>query len=76
MKARRQFLLNASATAIGFAGLRSFSAFADKKDSQAITGYGDLQSDPEDVIDLPKGFSYKIIGKAGEKMDDGLNLPG
>jgi uncharacterized protein len=76
MKARRQFLLNASATAIGFAGLRSFSACAAKKESQAITGYGDLQSDPEDVIDLPKGFSYRIIGKAGEKMDDGLNLPG
>ena len=41
-----------------------------------VPGYGELQPDPADVIDLPKGFFYKILGKAGEKTDVGLNLLG
>jgi secreted PhoX family phosphatase len=39
-------------------------------------GYGPLQKDPKGILNLPKGFSYKIISKKGEKMDDGLLLPG
>ena len=27
-------------------------------------------------LDLPGGFSYEIIGRAGETMSDGLILPG
>ena len=76
MKTRRHFLQQASAVTIGFAGLKSFSAHAQNRSARMVPGYGELQADPADVIDLPKGFSYKIIGKAGEKMDDGLNLPG
>lgn len=34
-----------------------------------------LSSDPQQYIDLPEGFTYKIISRAGEKMDDGFLLP-
>ena len=28
------------------------------------------------MLDLPVGFSYKVISRAGATMDDGLLLPG
>src|SRR5690606_19608185 len=31
--------------------------------------------DPEGVFDLPSGFSYRVISKWGERMDDGLLVP-
>ena len=39
-------------------------------------GYGPLQKDPKGILNLPKGFTYKIISTKGNKMDDGLLLPG
>ena len=38
-------------------------------------GYGPLVLDPEGIFDLPKGFSYQIISRMGDAMDDGLLLP-
>ncbi len=38
-------------------------------------GYGPLIQDPERIMDLPEGFSYKIISRAGEKMADGFYAP-
>ena len=38
-------------------------------------GYGDLVPDPNKLVDLPKGFTYKEISKTGELMDDGLFVP-
>ncbi|MGB2245536.1 MAG: alkaline phosphatase PhoX [Flavobacteriaceae bacterium] len=35
-----------------------------------------LQPDPNGYLDLPKGFSYKIISKSGTPMSDGLLVPG
>lgn len=73
---RRRFLGQTSAIAAGFVGLRSLahgeSALA--ADSQA--GYGALQSDPEKRIDLPEGFSYRIISTEGDEMADGFLVPG
>ena len=39
-------------------------------------GYGPLLSDPNRIVDLPKGFSYKVISRSAERMDDGLLVPG
>lgn len=39
-------------------------------------GYGKLQKDPDGILNLPKGFSYKIISQRGDKMSDGLVVPG
>ncbi|MFP6855385.1 MAG: alkaline phosphatase PhoX, partial [Opitutales bacterium] len=75
MKNRRHFLQSASAIALGFGGLRNFSACAEKKNDFVVSGYGPLLKDPQRVLELPKGFSYEIVGRSGEKMDDGFFVP-
>lgn len=42
----------------------------------AALDYGPLVPDPKGVLDLPKGFTYKVISTQGEPMDDGLLVPG
>lgn len=37
--------------------------------------YGALLADPEGILDLPEGFSYRIISQLNELMDDGLPVP-
>ncbi|MEX0821014.1 MAG: alkaline phosphatase PhoX [Rhodothermales bacterium] len=68
---RRHFLRNSAAFAIGFTGLQTYLGCA----SEPRTGFGPLVSDPNGIMDLPEGFSYRIISRAGERMDDGLIVP-
>ncbi len=76
---RRSFIRSAAAVSVGFAGLRLASealadgAAATRPDSQ---GYGPLVPDPQRVLDLPEGFSYRVISRIGMEMDDGLLVPG
>ncbi|WP_394729686.1 alkaline phosphatase PhoX [Altererythrobacter sp. GH1-8] len=37
--------------------------------------YGSLKSDPAGILDLPEGFSYRIISCLGDAMDDGELVP-
>lgn len=39
-------------------------------------GYGRLLTDPEGMLDLPAHFSYQVISRKGQQMDDGLLVPG
>ena len=62
---------------VGFLGLSRFSI----RIAQAAPGeegfkYGKLLPDPNRIFDLPAGFTYEIIGRAGDFMDDGLRMPG
>lgn len=41
----------------------------------AAPGIGPLRSDPGGLLDLPAGFSYRIVSRAGEIMSDGLRVP-
>ncbi|MCB1094854.1 MAG: DUF839 domain-containing protein [Verrucomicrobiae bacterium] len=41
-----------------------------------LEGLGKLVRDPLRVIDLPEGFSYKVLSVTGDPMDDGLKTPG
>lgn len=73
---RRQFLKHATVTT-AFLGLARFST----RQAQAADGeegfrYGKLVPDPKRIFDLPPGFSYKVIGRAGDFMTDGLRIPG
>jgi secreted PhoX family phosphatase len=36
---------------------------------------GPLRADPDGLLDLPDGFSYRVISKSGDAMDDGLKVP-
>lgn len=38
-------------------------------------GFGPLHPDPSGILDLPEGFSYSIVSRAGDPMDDGLLVP-
>lgn len=40
-----------------------------------MAGFGPLQEDPEGIIALPKGFSYRILSRRGERMSDGFLVP-
>ena len=42
--------------------------------SRAI-GYGNLVPDPRGLLDLPNGFSYRIISSFGDEMTDGASVP-
>ena len=36
---------------------------------------GPLRPDPDRILDLPDGYSYTIVSKAGKRMHDGLLVP-
>ena len=38
--------------------------------------YGPLRRDPHGLLDLPEGFTYTIIDRAGTRMSDGYITPG
>src|SRR5690606_20882705 len=40
-----------------------------------VHGYGPLKTDPFGLFDLPEGFSYTVLSRAGEVMSDGLVTP-
>jgi len=60
--------------ALGFLGLQKY-LYAETP-GRVIEPYGPLLPDPEKLLDLPKGFRYQIISKAGTKMSDGFKVPG
>ena len=38
--------------------------------------YGALVPDPDGILDLPAGFSYRVLQRLGDPMSDGLVVPG
>ena len=38
-------------------------------------GYGPLVKDPNGILNLPKGFHYKMFSKAGDIMPNGDKVP-
>ncbi|MEM7781155.1 MAG: alkaline phosphatase PhoX [Pseudomonadota bacterium] len=40
-----------------------------------FAGYGPLIEDLAGILDLPEGFSYRIISRLGDAMDDGASVP-
>ena len=42
----------------------------------AAVGYGDLVPDPGGVLDLPRGFQYRIISPEGATLSNGAPVPG
>lgn len=76
---RRRFL---GATASAFAALaasgcmtRSGSAVSVRPAPGGFAGYGTLRPDPAGLLDLPPGFSYRVISRLGDRMDDGGTVP-
>lgn len=78
---RRQFLKGSGAVAAGFVGLERFLVTAaqgklSQKYNSELAKYGKLIPDPARILDLPEGFTYKVISITGDPMSDGLRTPG
>lgn len=74
---RRHFLARAGAFGVGFMGLRAGLAAASTPFRAAGPArYGPLVRDPNGMLDLPQGFSYTVLARYGDEMDDGLIVPG
>lgn len=71
----RRSVLGAAAVSLAFGGLARAQA-APETYRNEIEGYGPLKSDPNGVLDLPEGFSYRVVSYAGQTMDDGFVTPG
>lgn len=81
---RRDFL---AATGTAFAGLaltscatkntgeRPVLPLAAASPSAGESILGPLQPDPKGLLDLPRGFSYRILSQLDETMDDGFLVP-
>ncbi len=77
MTSRRTFIKLGSIATLGFMGLNQWIQSplhaAPRRDA---AGYGPLVKDPKGILNLPEGFQYRIISRKGDRMDDGLLLPG
>lgn len=51
------------------------SARAASIKSAAHGRFGSLRPDPNGILDLPKNFTYQVISRYREEMDDGLLVP-
>lgn len=65
-------------TTAGFMGFhRYLGSEGVAQDYQSETDkYGQLVVDPKRLLDLPEGFSYKVLSVTGDTMSDGLRTPG
>jgi hypothetical protein len=72
---RRSFT-GAMLASLAFGGVaRRASAAVQSGYRSEVEGYGRLIEDPRRVLDLPPGFSSRIISHAGETMSDGFLVP-
>ncbi|MDC0722228.1 alkaline phosphatase PhoX [Nannocystis bainbridge] len=73
MKFGRRGLLRGGAAIAGSAALPF--TFTYHRIARAAK-YGDLVSDPDGILDLPPGFSYKILTRLFDPLSDGYRSPG
>ncbi|MDW3192844.1 MAG: DUF839 domain-containing protein [Cytophagales bacterium] len=75
---RRHFIYSTAMTSLGFVSLSRCTSNWGEKAQSASVGEGQLEivPDPKQYLDLPKGFEYRIISRSGNKMSDGLFVPG
>ena len=76
---RRQFVQRALAVSAAFPGLKSLGRSAEASgfaNPIVLDRYGPLLRDPHRILDLPKGFRYRVISRTGDRMADGFVVPG
>ncbi|RPK89798.1 MULTISPECIES: alkaline phosphatase PhoX [Streptomyces] len=68
---RRQVLAGGgAAAAVAFTGAFS-ELFAGTAAARGHSGYGPLVPDPDGLLDLPKGFRYRVLSREGEPLRSG-----
>ncbi|MFP1624859.1 alkaline phosphatase PhoX [Streptomyces sp. 5K101] len=69
---RRQVLAGAGAVGAGIAFTGAFSElFAGTAAARGTRGYGPLVPDPNGLLDLPRGFHYKVLSREGDPLSHG-----
>lgn len=76
MLSRRHFLQRGVLTIGAMTGLDAFLRTGWAGEPPMGMGFGPLQPDPEGIFDLPKGFSYRVISRAGARTAMGYLIPG
>lgn len=76
MLTRRSFL-RTGAAGLGVALVGSTDSLLTSAQALAAPagGYGPLVADPKGLLDLPRGFSYRVLTRAGDRMNGGV-VPG
>ena len=66
---RRQFIRSAAAVTLGFGGLQGCVIQGGGKSGASMAkGYGKLKADPDEILDLPEGFSYRVVSRKGRSL--------
>ena len=74
---RREFLGRGGAAAALLAVAPSAALGATAESSRnPVVSFGELVTDPNGVVDLPAGFTYKVISLEGTPMSSGPPVPG
>jgi secreted PhoX family phosphatase len=79
---RRQLMKSSAAAGIGTALVAGSidivfggtPAFADNRDAGDPAGFGALVPDPAGVLDLPPGFTYTEVTRAGQPLEGGSGI--
>lgn len=71
---RREFLWATGLATTAFCGFRT--AVEGGGPDLRAKGFGNLVDDPRGIFNLPPGFTYVVLSRTGEAMDDGLLVPG
>ena len=69
---RRKFIKQSSIVSLGFLTLSRCMQRSAIGSEEVLA----LVKDPNGYLDLPEGFSYKVISRLGDPMKDGLLVPG
>ncbi len=72
----RRTLLSAGAAGLAFTGLARLLAGCAATPRGRFEPAGELITDSAGILDLPTGFSYRILSRARDPMSDGLVTPG
>ncbi|MFJ8921323.1 hypothetical protein B046DRAFT_03747 [Streptomyces sp. LamerLS-316] len=69
---RRQVLAGSAATAASVAFTGAFTElFSGTAEARGHSGYGPLLPDPDGLLDLPKGFRYRVLSREGDQLRSG-----
>ncbi|MEU0136285.1 alkaline phosphatase PhoX [Streptomyces sp. NPDC006296] len=69
---RRQVLAGSAATAASVAFAGAFTElFSGTAEARGHSGYGPLVPDPDGLLDLPKGFRYRVLSREGDPLRSG-----
>ena len=75
---RRNFITLAGfgfTTIVGANSLKNYYVGVAKGKSTNTNKFGPLIPDPNGILDLPKGWQYKVISYGGKSLDDGSIVP-